>query len=93
MVFSGIITTILGKTATNSKDAGRERRVHHSKSLPLPFTGERLFFRQLFHLLKYSKIHIKQVVICKFRASSPGRQETCRCGTRARFSQCCGAGI
>ncbi len=44
MVFSGIITTILGKTATNSKDAGRERRVHHSKSLPLPFTGERLFF-------------------------------------------------
>ena len=44
MRISGIITTILGKTATNSKVAGRERRVHHSKSLPLPFIGEGLFF-------------------------------------------------
>jgi hypothetical protein len=41
---SGIITTILGKTATSTKGAGRERRVHHSKSLPLPNQGERLFF-------------------------------------------------
>jgi hypothetical protein len=42
--FSGIITTILGKTATLTKGAGRERRVHHSKSLPLLFTEERFFF-------------------------------------------------
>jgi len=47
MEISGIITTILGKTATNSKVAGRERRVHHSKSLPLPLTGEGLFFVRL----------------------------------------------
>jgi hypothetical protein len=44
MGFSGIITTNLGKTATLTKVAGRERRVHHSKSLPLLFTGERFFF-------------------------------------------------
>jgi len=44
MVISGIITTNLGKTATFAKGAGRERRVHHSKSLPLSLTGERLFF-------------------------------------------------
>jgi hypothetical protein len=55
--FSGIITTFLGKTATNSKDTGRVIRVHHSKSLPLPFIRERLFFslkeliqKQLFHV-------------------------------------------
>ncbi|MBT8059040.1 MAG: hypothetical protein KJO33_05555, partial [Gammaproteobacteria bacterium] len=41
---SGIITTNLGKTATFSKVAGRERRVHHSKSLPLLLIGERFFF-------------------------------------------------
>jgi hypothetical protein len=46
MVVSGIITTNLGKTATFNKVAGRERRVHHSKSLPLPLIGERLFFIQ-----------------------------------------------
>ena len=44
MVISGIITTNLDKTATFAKGAGRERRVHHSKSLPLSLTGERLFF-------------------------------------------------
>jgi hypothetical protein len=44
MIFSGIITTTLGKTATFTKGAGRERRVHHSKSLPLLSIGERLFF-------------------------------------------------
>ena len=31
MAVSGIITTNLGKTATPSRVAGRERRVHHSK--------------------------------------------------------------
>jgi hypothetical protein len=41
---SGILTTNLGKTATFDKVAGRERRVHHSKSLPLLLTGERFFF-------------------------------------------------
>jgi hypothetical protein len=41
---SGIITTNLGKTATFFKVAGREIRIHHSKSLPLLLTGERLFF-------------------------------------------------
>jgi hypothetical protein len=44
MDFSGIIATILGKTATLIKVAGRERRVHHSKSLPLLRNGERFFF-------------------------------------------------
>jgi hypothetical protein len=44
MGISGIITTNLGKTATLTKVAGRERRVHHSKSLPLLLTGERFFF-------------------------------------------------
>jgi hypothetical protein len=44
MIFSGIITTTLGKTATFTRSAGRERRVHHSKSLPLLDIGERLFF-------------------------------------------------
>jgi hypothetical protein len=42
--FSGIIATILGKSATLIKVAGRERRVHHSKSLPLLRNGERFFF-------------------------------------------------
>jgi hypothetical protein len=41
---SGIIATILGKSATLIKVAGRERRVHHSKSLPLLRNGERFFF-------------------------------------------------
>jgi hypothetical protein len=44
MFFSGIITTNLGKTATFIRGAGRERRVHHSKSLPLLSIEERLFF-------------------------------------------------
>lgn len=43
MVVSGIITTNLGKTATFTEVAGRERRVHHSKNLPLLLTGERFF--------------------------------------------------
>lgn len=43
MMISGIITTNLGKTATFARGAGRERRVHHSKSLPLLLTGERFF--------------------------------------------------
>ena len=41
---SGIITTNLVKTATFYRVTGRERRVHHSKSLPLLLTGERFFF-------------------------------------------------
>jgi hypothetical protein len=44
MTFSGIIATILGITATLTEVAGRERRVHHSKSLPLLRNGERFFF-------------------------------------------------
>jgi hypothetical protein len=43
MVISGIITTNLCKTATFTEVAGRERRVHHSKSLPLLLTEERFF--------------------------------------------------
>ena len=43
MAVSGIITTILGKTATFIEVAGRERRIHHSKSLPLLLTEERFF--------------------------------------------------
>jgi hypothetical protein len=41
---SGIITTNLVKTATFNRVTGRERRVHHSKSLPLLLTGEGFFF-------------------------------------------------
>jgi hypothetical protein len=41
---SGIITTNPDETATLVRVAGRERRVHHSKSLPLLLTGERFFF-------------------------------------------------
>ena len=41
---SGIITTILGKSTLFTGFAGRERRIHHSKSLPLSLTGERFFF-------------------------------------------------
>jgi hypothetical protein len=44
MDFSGMITTNLGKSATFAKDAGRDIRVHHSKSLPLLIFGERFFF-------------------------------------------------
>jgi hypothetical protein len=61
IAFSGIITTILGKTATNSKGAGRDKRVHHSKSLPLPITGERLFFSLRFHTPFCRKMYINQV--------------------------------
>lgn len=54
MVVSGIITTNLGKTATITEVAGRERRVHHSKSLPLLLTGERFFLSHFhwFHSLR-----------------------------------------
>ena len=44
MDFSGMITTNLGKSATFTKGAGREIRVHHSKSLPLLILEERFFF-------------------------------------------------
>ena len=44
MTISGIITTNLGETVTIIEVAGRERRIHHSKSLPLLLTGERFFF-------------------------------------------------
>jgi hypothetical protein len=60
IAFSGIITTILGKTATNTKGAGRDKRVHHSKSLPLPITGEGLFFSLRFHSYYSYKMHINQ---------------------------------
>ena len=61
MNFSGIITTILGKTATNSKDTGRDIRVHHSKSLPLPFIGERFFFS--LEILYYSSQNTLEIQI------------------------------
>jgi hypothetical protein len=48
---SGIITTILGKHTAFIGIAGRERRIHHSKSLPLPLTGERFFFASEITLL------------------------------------------
>ena len=91
MAFSGIITTILGKTATNSKDAGRERRVHHSKSLPLPFTGERLFFGRLFHFVMFLKTSIKHNVISIFKAADPNQSEPILSGPEVGFSQYRGA--
>jgi hypothetical protein len=41
---SGIITTILGKTATFTEGAGRERRVHHSKKPASPLCWGEVFF-------------------------------------------------
>ena len=58
---SGIITTFLGKTATNSKDTGREIRVHHSKSLPLLLNGERLFFSLNIHRFNSYKPYNNQM--------------------------------
>ena len=68
--FSGIITTILGKTATNTKDAGRDTRVHHSKSLPLPLNGERLFFSLKYHQKKMIKFLIKHIDMAYYAGSS-----------------------
>jgi hypothetical protein len=61
--FSGILTTNLDRPTQFIKVAGRERRIHHSKSLPLPFTGERFFFAsgiffQDINSFKYNKIWI-----------------------------------
>lgn len=44
MVVSGIITTNLGKTATITEVAGRERRVHHSKKSASPLNRGEVFF-------------------------------------------------
>ena len=71
-MFSGIITTILGKSATITKFAGRERRVHHSKSLPLPFIGERLFFSFDIHTSLLLINNIYQIVMFRIgRACAP----------------------
>jgi hypothetical protein len=80
MKISGIITTILGKSATNSKVAGRERRVHHSKSLPLPFIGEGLFFALRFHsditqVIEYKPKNRKVALRgCRIPRSRPGAE-------------------
>ena len=61
MGISGIITTNLGKNATNTKSAGRERRVHHSKSMPLSLIGEGLFFMLIYRLFLFINYFIIQV--------------------------------
>lgn len=71
MRISGIITTILGKTATNSKVAGRERRVHHSKSLPLPFIGEGLFFAWPIYVETRQSLENKGLTNCVGVSSTP----------------------
>jgi hypothetical protein len=66
---SGIIATILGKTATLIKVAGRERRVHHSKSMPLLRNEERFFFahRLIFSQLRRMPIKaLKNIRLYKF---------------------------
>ena len=82
MIFSGIITTTLGKTATFTIGAGRERRVHHSKSLPLLSIGERLFFVLYFAICKTASSARNFLEIIKLtsffkpstvRAAAPGR--------------------
>ena len=82
MIFSGIITTTLGKTATFTIGAGRERRVHHSKSLPLLSIGERLFFAQglvLVGIAGLAKNYFEIIKLTSFfkpstvRAAAPGR--------------------
>ena len=45
----------------STKGAGRERRVHHSKSLPLLLTGERFFFGR-------RKISVKSLEVAATRA-------------------------
>lgn len=71
MRISGIITTILGKTATNSKVAGRDKRVHHSKSLPLPFIGEGLFFAWPIYLETQQSLENKGLTNCVWASSTP----------------------
>ena len=80
--FSGIITTILGKTATNTKGAGREIRVRHSKSLPLPLKGERLFFSLKYHQgksINIYKIQTDMLIFIGFFPFNPGA------GQRSKF--------
>ncbi|MFT5141051.1 MAG: hypothetical protein ACI9H8_001042 [Lysobacterales bacterium] len=61
MPISGIITTFLGETATITKDIGRIIQVHHSKTLPLLLTGERLFFGLKYRYVKWINIHKIQI--------------------------------
>lgn len=70
MGFSGIITTILGKSATIAGDTGREIWVHHSKSLPLPVIGERLFFDPGFFNTQLRITQIIQLVMSYLCANS-----------------------
>ena len=70
MGFSGIITTILGKSATIARDTGREIRVHHSKSLPLLIIGERLFFNPGLFNTQLRITHIIQLVMSYLCANS-----------------------
>jgi|GEM_PF-2327463 len=44
VVFSGIITTNLGKTATNTKVAGREKTDTSLQNMPFSLIGEGHFF-------------------------------------------------
>lgn len=89
MIFSGIITTTLGKTATFTKGAGRERRVHHSKSLPLLSIGERLFFCPASGCARLGQLCKKYLEIN--RLNSPFTLSTVRAaapgGVRRRRSQ------
>jgi hypothetical protein len=96
MHFSGIITTILGETATFPEDSGRDIRVHHSKSLPLSFTGERLFFSLDFHSkysLKYLLKHIHRAIMMSLRTQLHRRDcahDSGRSGDIQGWSQCSG---
>ena len=58
-IFSGIITTNLGKTATHTKVAGREKTDTSLQNIPFSFIGGGYFFVR--HLLPgYLVIHINQ---------------------------------
>jgi len=60
---SGIIATNLGKSATIVEVAGRKRRIHHSKSLPLPDSGRGFFLCALRHRSIFKKININNTLL------------------------------
>ena len=97
MHFSCIITTILGETATFPEDSGRVIRVHHSKSLPLSFTGERLFFSLDFRSkksLKYLLKHTHRAIIMSLRTQLHHRDcehDSGRNGDIQGWIECSGA--
>jgi hypothetical protein len=79
----GIITTILTRPTQSARIAGRDRRIHHSKSLPLPLTGKGHFFC-LEKILKnyYKNNKINKIRKISFRKQSPAQRNLSEPGAR-----------